>query len=164
MSPNSETAMRMAKEGKLAEALGYAQGRENAAKEVEQIEALKAQATLTVTAPNGDTIMCHGSAVDMMTLDKVVKAQAVPSGWKLVPVEPTEAQWGELARDIVFWYGTCTPPHHGAKLHTFLRNMGRVVPHWLIEEINDSDSTPAKGTVAAVIYKAMLEAAPAPEA
>lgn len=87
-------------------------------------------------------------------------AAAVPPGYKLVPVEPTEAQWGGLARDIVWWLYAHGSPHTGHKLHAFLRNLGRYIPDWLTEEIHDSGHTPPKGTVAAVIYRAMLEAAP----
>ncbi|MFK4706036.1 hypothetical protein ABIC83_002875 [Roseateles asaccharophilus] len=37
---------------------------------------LQAEATLTITAPNGDTIKCHGTKLDMLTLDRIVKAKA----------------------------------------------------------------------------------------
>ncbi|RTL39544.1 MAG: hypothetical protein EKK53_17040 [Burkholderiales bacterium] len=36
----------------------------------------RAEATLTITAPNGDTIKCHGTKLDMLTLDRIVKAKA----------------------------------------------------------------------------------------
>ena len=36
----------------------------------------KGTATLTINAPNGDKIVAHGTALDMMTLDKIVKAAA----------------------------------------------------------------------------------------
>lgn len=90
-------------------------------------------------------------------------AKQVPPGYKLVPVEPVEAQWGELARDIVFWLYMSGSPHHGSKLHDHLRNLGRDIPDWLTKEIPDVGHTPAKGTVAACIYRAMLEAAPDPK-
>lgn len=83
-----------------------------------------------------------------------------PEGWQLVPVEPTQAMWSELARDIVFWMQVTHAPHYGSKLHEFLRNLGREIPDWLTKEIPDVDHTPPKGTVAVCIYKAMLSAAP----
>lgn len=90
------------------------------------------------------------------------QAVAVPEGWKLVPVEPTEDMWGELARDVVMWLYMEGTPHYGSKLHKHLRALGHTVPEWLYREIPDADRTPPKGTVAAVIYKAMLAAAPTP--
>lgn len=75
-----------------------------------------------------------------------------------VPVEPTEAQWGGLARDIVFWLYMTEAPHYGCKLHAFLRDMGSPIPDWLTKEIPDIKHTPSKGSVAICIYKAMLAA------
>ena len=80
--------------------------------------------------------------------------------WKLVPTIPVEVQWGELARDIVMWLYMSSAPHYGSKLHRHLRSLGREVPAWLLEEIPDADHTPAKGTIAACIYVAMVKAAP----
>ena len=34
---------------------------------------------------------------------QAAKAQAVPEGWKLVPVEPTSDQFGGMVRDIIQW-------------------------------------------------------------
>jgi hypothetical protein len=100
-------------------------------------------------------------------LDSVVRAamkdaapQAVPAGFVLVPVEPTEAMWSGLARDIVFWLYMNSGPHYGSKMYEHLRNLGTEIPDWLLKEIPDTDSTPPKGTVAVVIYKAMCAAAP----
>lgn len=81
---------------------------------------------------------------------------------KLVPTEPTKEQWSGLARDIVFWLymdGSNRPT--GEKLHKHLKRSGVPIPDWLAKEIPDVDYVPEKGTVAAVIYKAMVEAAPA---
>lgn len=39
----------------------------------------KHEATLTVDAPNGDKLVAHGSKLDMMTIDRVVKAAAQAS-------------------------------------------------------------------------------------
>ncbi len=38
-----------------------------------------AEATLTITAPNGDTIECRGSKLDMATLERIVQAKAQQS-------------------------------------------------------------------------------------
>jgi len=104
----------------------------------------------------------HTRAID--TSPERVEEQAgnvkVPEGWKLVPVEPIEAMWSMLARDIVFWLYSTRSPHYGSELHTFLRNCGTPIPNWLAKEIPDVDHTPPKGTVAVCIYKAMLSAAP----
>ena len=78
---------------------------------------------------------------------------------KVVPLEPTEEMWAYLARDIVFWLYTCQAPHYGSKLHEFLNNCGTTIPEWLTKEIPNTESTPAKGTVAVCIYKAMIAAA-----
>ncbi len=83
---------------------------------------------------------------------------AVPEGWALVPVESTEKQWGGLARDLMMWLSFQRPT--GAKLHEHLRTLERDIPQWLIDEIPDVDHVPSKGTRAAVVYRAMLAAAP----
>lgn len=88
-------------------------------------------------------------------------ARVAPAGWKLVPEMPTEEMWGELARDIVWWLYGHSAPHYGSKLHRFLESLGRDIPEWLAKEIPKVDHSPAKGTVAVCIYRAMLEAAPA---
>jgi hypothetical protein len=36
-------------------------------------------ATLTINAPNGDKLVCHGSEIDMATLEEIVKKAAQPS-------------------------------------------------------------------------------------
>ena len=79
----------------------------------------------------------------------------------LVPKEPTEAQWGGLARDLVMWCRFDKPT--GAALHTQLKMLGKEIPDWLAREIPNTDTVPPKGTVAACIYKAMLATAPEPD-
>jgi hypothetical protein len=81
------------------------------------------------------------------------------AAYKTVPTQPTEEQWGGLARDIVMWTRMHCGRPTGALLHDHLRRLGRTIPAWLVEEIADDDNVPAKGTVAACIYKAMVEAA-----
>lgn len=80
--------------------------------------------------------------------------------WKTVPCEPTEAMWGGLARAIVMW--THFRDHSGNALYDHLRMSGIEVPTWLLREIPHTTHVPPKGTVAACIYKAMLDAAPIP--
>lgn len=75
----------------------------------------------------------------------------------LVPAIPTEAQWGGLARDIIQWW--CMSRPSGQALHEHLHNLGRAVPDWLVQEIPRTSNVPAKGDVAAAIYRAMLAAA-----
>lgn len=80
---------------------------------------------------------------------------------RIMPVEPTEAQWGGLARDIVMWMDMGGRPTPEA-LFKHLGRIGRKVPQWLLDEIELQvmNRVPSKGTRAAIIYKAMLSAAP----
>lgn len=80
---------------------------------------------------------------------------AVNSDHKLVPIEPTEAMWSGLARDIVMWW--CMDRPTGAALYHHLKNAGRDIPAWLYDEIDDIDHVPAKGDVAVAIWRAMME-------
>lgn len=108
----------------------------------------------------------HGSSIEtkdnaLTALDRLRNAApVVPDGWQLVPKEPTEEMWGELARHIVFWNQINKGPHYGSNLHDYLRNCGHEIPAWLSEEIPDTMVSPPKGTITACIYKAMLSAAP----
>ena len=83
-------------------------------------------------------------------------AQMLPKGYCIVPEEPTTVMWGGLARDIVMW--SRFTKHSGTDLYKHLNSIGTRIPDWLREEIKDTDHVPPKGTVAACIYKAMLEA------
>ena len=95
---------------------------------------------------------------------KAAKEQAVPEGWKLVPAEPTMDQFGGMARDIIQWLRfTESKNQHSDSLVKWLRDMGNEIPAWLYSEseINHlSKHVISKGTIAAIIYKAMLDAAP----
>ena len=95
---------------------------------------------------------------------KAAKAQALPDGWKPVPVEPTEQQFGGMARDIIQWLRfTESKNQHSESLVKWLKDMGNEIPSWLYSEreVNHlSKHVISKGTIAAIIYKAMLEAAP----
>lgn len=79
----------------------------------------------------------------------------------LVPKEPTEAQWGGLARDLVMWCRFDKPT--GAAFYSYLRSIDVEAPDWLLKEIPNTDRVPPKSTVAACIYKAMLATAPEPD-
>ncbi len=87
------------------------------------------------------------------------QAAQATAGWVLVPIEPTEDQWGGLARDILmaFDMGSKTP----AKLLDHLEKVGREIPQWLRDEgeMKDVDHVISKGTRAVIIYRAMLAAA-----
>lgn len=82
---------------------------------------------------------------------------AAREGWKWVPIEPTERQWGGLARDIVMWLDMVgrTPRH----LFKHLKMLGRDIPKWLRDEseMKNLDHVPSKGSRAAIIYRAMIE-------
>jgi len=82
--------------------------------------------------------------------------------WKLVPVEPTELQWGGLARKIIMaWDMGCDTPRN---FFECLSASGTQIPQWLRDEpeMQNLDHVPSKGTRAAIIYRAMLESAPQP--
>ena len=92
------------------------------------------------------------------------KAQAVPEGWMLAPIEPTTDQFGGIARDVIQWMRfTESKNQHSESLVKWLKDMGNEIPEWLYSEseINHlSKHVISKGTIAAIIYKAMLAAAP----
>ena len=85
-------------------------------------------------------------------------------GFKVVPVEPTAEQFGGLAIDVIQWMRfTESKNQHSESLVRWLKDMGNEIPAWLYSEpeINHlSRHVISKGTIAAIIYKAMLAAAP----
>jgi hypothetical protein len=72
--------------------------------------------------------------------------------------EPSEAMWGGLARDIVFWLDT-TDKRTPRSLFKFLGNVGREVPEWIKThmEMANLDHAISKGTRATIIFLAMLD-------
>ena len=108
--------------------------------------------------------MAHQQSKIIEKLQKVAKSQVALEGWKLVPVEPTSDQFGGMARDIIQWMRfTESKNQHSDSLVKWLKDMGNEIPAWLYSEseINHlSKHVISKGTIAAIIYKAMLEAAP----
>ena len=92
-------------------------------------------------------------------LKAAYNAPAITEGYVLVPIEPTENQWGFLARDIILWMEMDRPTPE--KLFKHLKMLGREIPNWLINEheMKNMGTVPSKGTRAVLIYKAMIEAA-----
>jgi hypothetical protein len=91
-------------------------------------------------------------------------APAARPGHVLVPIVPSEDQWGGLARDIVMWLDMCEGMRKTPRnLFRHLEDLGRDVPQWLRDEpeMKNLDHVPSKGTRAAIIYRAMVEAAQA---
>lgn len=81
--------------------------------------------------------------------------------YQLVPKEPTQEQWGELARDIMMWMRFSQPTP--AKLFKHLDMLGREIPQWLRDEpeMKHLDHVVSKGTCCVIVYRAMLASAPA---
>jgi hypothetical protein len=95
------------------------------------------------------------------TIEAADAALAGHTAGVVVPEQPTEAQWGGLARDIMMWLDM----HGGSEktpraLFTHLERIGREIPQWLRDEpeMKNLDHVPSKGTRCAIIYKAMLRA------
>jgi hypothetical protein len=80
---------------------------------------------------------------------------------KIVPEVATEEMWGGVARDLVFWMDTSGGRPTGKTLRFHFKSAVGELPEWLAEEIPDEDHVPSKGTRAAVIHKACVDAAPA---
>lgn len=86
-------------------------------------------------------------------LDDIRETGAIP-----VPIEPTEEQWGGLARDIMMGYdlGAKSP----RELLKHLHFSGTNAPEWLQHELGDgtSEAVLSKGSRCVLIYKAMVHA------
>ena len=108
--------------------------------------------------------MAHQQAKLIEKLQKSAKTQYEMEGLKIVPVEPNPAQFGGMARDVIQWMRfTESKNQHSESLVKWLKDMGNEIPAWLYSEseINHlSKHVISKGTIAAIIYKAMLAAAP----
>ena len=108
--------------------------------------------------------MAHQQAKLIEKLQKSAKNQSIVGGLKVVPVEPTTEQFGGMARDVIQWMRfTESKNQHSESLVKWLKDMGNEIPEWLYseQEINHlSKHVISKGTIAAIIYKAMLAAAP----
>ena len=109
--------------------------------------------------------LINNLCVDVVVSELKKKSEAaVPEGFKVVPVEPTTEQFGGMARDVIQWMRfTESKNQHSESLVKWLKDMGNEIPSWLMgeNEINHlSKHVLSKGTIAAIIYKAMLAAAP----
>ena len=73
--------------------------------------------------------------------------------------EPTPEQWGGLARQIIFWMDM--QPKTPRALFKHLDRSGHAIPQWLRDEpeMKRLDHVPSKGTRAALVYRAMIDAA-----
>jgi hypothetical protein len=74
----------------------------------------------------------------------------------VAPEQPTEAQWGGLARDIMMWMDM--RPLTPRALFRHLDQLGRDIPQWLRDEpeMQALDHVPSKGTRCVIIYRAMI--------
>lgn len=100
------------------------------------------------------------------SLEIEVPDTTVPEGWQLVPFNPSEEQWDGLARSIVLWMRSYPSNQHTPRtLVEFITSYGHAVPKWMEEEseLLAKDHVISKGTVAVLVYKAMLAAATKPE-
>ena len=97
---------------------------------------------------------------ELMQARAAQPAPVVQEEYVLVPVEPTEAMWGGLARDLMMWLDFGNPTVEALRKH--LSMLGREWPAWMDGESGMKGSgVPSKGTRATLIYKAMLAAASA---
>jgi len=81
----------------------------------------------------------------------------------IAPFNPTEAQWGGLARAIVWWMRSYpSNKHTPSTLVEHLSNLGHEIPAWMGDEaeLRTKDHVISKGTIAVLIYKAMLAELP----
>jgi len=89
--------------------------------------------------------------------------RTIPEGYKLVPIEPTQDQFGGMARDIIQWLRfTGSGEQNPTSLKKWLTSMGHDLPEWLLNETEMKSMLHviSKGTIAAIIYKAMCSDAP----
>lgn len=79
---------------------------------------------------------------------------------KLVPLEPTEKQWGGLARDLGR-YMQMHDRYSPKNLKKFFDRFIGEPPEWLTREVGnwESDAAFASADLPVFIYKAMLEVA-----
>lgn len=82
--------------------------------------------------------------------------------FKAVPLDPTEEQWGGLARSIMMWMDMSDGPKLPRDLLKHLERSGVEIPQWLRDEpeMLSLDHSMSKGSRCVLIYKAMLFDAP----
>lgn len=81
------------------------------------------------------------------------------AGLVTVPREPTESQWSGLARDVIMWMNAYDR-HSSETLLKHLERSGTEIPDWLRKEADTGPHSLPKGSIAAIIYKAMIADAP----
>lgn len=94
--------------------------------------------------------------IDALTA-RVAELEGQPDVIGAVPREPTKEMWGnDLVRALIFWQRTERPTP--SKLFLHCKNCGVAVPQWLSDEpeMKNLDHVTSKGTVAVLIYRAML--------
>lgn len=103
------------------------------------------------------------AAIDAYLLDSYGEAAIralEAAGYRVVGPEPTEAQWGGLARAIVMWC-QMTGPHTPVSLLQHLERTGETPPDWLLTDPEMLClGALSKGTISAFVWRAMLAAAP----
>jgi len=78
------------------------------------------------------------------------------TGLVAVPFEPTDQQWGGLARHLMMWLDFGDPTVNRLRGH--LKMLGVEIPAWLENESEfQRESVPSKGSRVTWIYKAMLD-------
>ena len=112
----------------------------------------------SVAALQGGESQVTGTICNPRHFRDDVALYAIPEGHVVVPVEPTEAQWGELARDIMFVLRQERPTPR--KLLYHLEHLHETLPDWLRNEseMQNLDHVISKGTCCVLIYKAMIAA------
>lgn len=97
-------------------------------------------------------------AVHEAMLEKMTREHIATAAIKAMR-EPVEDQWGELARQIIFWMDM--QPKTPRALFQHLERSGREIPQWLRDEpeMKRLDHVPSKGTRAVLVYRAMIDAA-----
>lgn len=96
------------------------------------------------------------SIIRKLITEKTFTTSAAPQVTYVVPFQPTEQQWGGLARDIIMWLNM-SGASYGCDLYIHLSRLGIKAPEWLRDDIPNEEKVPPKGSIAAAIYKAMLE-------
>lgn len=88
------------------------------------------------------------------------EARAAISVIREALIEPSEAQWNGLARDLIMWHDMANKTPRA--LFDHLTMLRREIPDWLRNEpeMQALDHVPSKGTRAVLIYRAMIAASP----
>ena len=131
----------------------------NTSTETAFFEAYKKVHGFYPTSVNGTYV--YKDMRDLLWFARGRDSMVVPEGFALVPINPTEEQFGGLGRSIVAWMQTCDRHSPMRFVKYYKRMVGVQLPDWLAKEIEDhggetSDHVMPKGTIATLIYKAMI--------